>query len=169
MLLPRPAIVYQRLHSWEATYQSHYQGLQVNYYKCLCDITKSRNICTHANLSINFCNDLRDVQQRLNPEGTVLMLKWGWIIFNCLLIFSKAGHCDSLELHLPHVWTVPWHQRGFVGDAEQSGLQGPPQKLEQDQGSGLAAYGKRSYSFKGWILSHNKDIQRILNKTKAIE
>ena len=24
-------------------------------------------------------------------------------ILNCLLIFSKAGHCDSLELNLPHV------------------------------------------------------------------
>ena len=36
---------------------------------------KFRNICTHANLSINFCNDLREVQQQLDPEGTVLLLR----------------------------------------------------------------------------------------------
>ena len=35
----------------------------------------SRSICTHANLSINFCNDLREVQLELNPDCTALLLK----------------------------------------------------------------------------------------------
>ena len=34
-----------------------------------------RSVCTHANLSTNFCTDLREVQLQLNPEGTALLLK----------------------------------------------------------------------------------------------
>ena len=34
-----------------------------------------RSICTHANISINFCNGLREVQLELDPDCTVLLLK----------------------------------------------------------------------------------------------
>ena len=34
-----------------------------------------RSVCTHANLSINFCNDLQEVQRHIKPEGTELLLK----------------------------------------------------------------------------------------------
>ena len=44
--------------------------------KCKIGFTSEfRNICTHANLSINFCNDLREVQQQLDPEATALLLR----------------------------------------------------------------------------------------------
>ena len=34
-----------------------------------------RSVCTHANLSTNFCTDLREIQLELNPEARVLLLK----------------------------------------------------------------------------------------------
>jgi len=70
------AALHKWLHSAEAKHCCPHQELQVVSHCNAVDLKfEFRNICTHANLSINFCNDLREVQGLLDPQAPSLLLR----------------------------------------------------------------------------------------------
>ena len=140
MYLPRPSTVYRRLHLAKAFDCSHRKRLQVIFSTAITCEKVLRSICTHANISINFCNNLREVQAELDPQATALLLRWAYYSEDKVLLSFLAGRTSQHGGTLPtscSTASLCWSRRCWRCKANSSTRITTKHSLRSKQGTGL--------------------------------